>query len=605
MASTLRPVVLAAGAFAIVCAATVLADYDPRSPLMPVGSKAVLAVLVAAVTSTWLARGRLRTWAPDLTVALCAAFTGSILAGVLHGSDYPVGGLSSDIGLRVAAAARFSETWHLVDFSYRGLPAFYPPLMPWAVGRAAALFDLPSYSTLKYASIVMAFAVPLLSYLQWRRLVSPALAALIAVGAPLAVPNFLIQPESWVALFVIVPWWLDAVYGIRRDGVRELPIWANGLIGAGLFCLYYYFFFVLAVALLFVPVLDRLHPPADRRLWRRLGVLAIAAALSAVYWLPLLVSVAQAPQPTSLQNFYFDVKTHPEHDDVAVDVFDGSLVGFIMLAGLAHLAWTVRRQRLSAGLLLLVAAGYVWYVLGFGLTAAGKPVLVFRTERFVELVLVIAGIRAGAALVQWASARWRPGDVTRLAAVLAAAVVFLLGQSYVDASVNDGFVRQSHDTARPNGGLQPYASSSAKAPAVPPARVLELERAAYAGDGRPVVLASASDFHRISPMYVFNEWQGIYAHPAGEFLARLTFTRQLARERDPSRFAALARGNRFDPIDVFALKSASDNQLVYAVSTVDFPHGSRRVRVLFTRDQFDRARWKTVEAAGWFIAAPR
>ncbi len=603
--STLRPVVLAAAAFAIACAATIVGDYNPRSPLMPVGSKAVLAVLVVVVTPAWLSRGRLRTWAPDLTVAVAAAFAGGILAGALHGSDYPVGGLSSDIGFRVAAVTRFSDTWQLVDFSYRGLPAFYPPLMPWTVGRAAALFDLTPYSALKHASIVMAFAVPLLSYLQWRRVVSPALAALIALGAPLAVSNFILQPESWVALFLIVPWWLDAVYGIRRHGVRELPVWANGLIGAALFCLYYYYFFILAVALLLLPALNRLHPPADRRRWRRLEVLAIAATLSAVYWLPLLVSIVETPQPASLQNLYFDVKTHPEHDDVVVDVFDGSVVGFLMLAGLAHLTWTVLRQRLSAGLLLLVAAGYAWYVIGFGLAAAGKPVLAFRTERFVELVLVIAGIKAGAALVRAASARWRPGDVTRVAALLAAALVFVLGQSYVNVLLNDPFVRQSHDTASPNGGLEPYASSGARAPGVPAARVLELVRAVHGGDGRPVVLASGSDLLRSSPVYLFNEWQAIYAHPAGEFLARLEFTRQLARERDPGRLAALARGNRFDPIDVFVLRSAGENQLVYEVSTVDFPHGSRRVRIPFARDRFDRSRWKTVEAGDWFIAAPR
>jgi len=89
--------------------------------------------------------------------------------------------------------------------------------------------------------------------------------------------------------------------------------------------------------------------------------LATAASLSAVYWLPLLVSIGEAQQPASLQNLYFK----REHAELAVDIFDGSAVGFLMLAGLVHLIWTACRDRVSGGLLLLLSAGYSWYVLGF------------------------------------------------------------------------------------------------------------------------------------------------------------------------------------------------------------------------------------------------
>ena len=92
----------------------------------------------------------------------------------------------------------------------------------------------------------------------------------------------------------------------------------------------------------------------------------------------------------------------------------------------------------------------------------------------------------------------------------------------------------------------------------------------HKGENPPVVLSSRRDFLRIAPLYTFNPWHAIYAHPAGEFPARLSFTRHLARQRNLQRFAALARTNRFDSIDVLVLKSVARGQLLYEVDSMDF-----------------------------------
>ena len=127
----------------------------------------------------------------------------------------------------------------------------------------------------------------------------------------------------------------------------------------------------------------------------------------------------------------------------------------------------------------------------------------------------------------------------------------------------------------------------------------------HKGENPPVVLSSRRDFLRISPLYTFNPWHAIYAHPAGEFPARLSFTRRLAGERNPQRFAALARTNRFDSIDVFVLKSLARARLLYEVDSMDFPRPRRKVRIAFSRDQFDSATWQTIQVGEWFLAAPR
>ena len=231
--------------------------------------------------------------------------------------------------------------------------------------------------------------------------------------------------------------------------------------------------------------------------------------------------------------------------------------------------------------------------------------LAFRTEQFVELTLVIAGIRAAWALVGELSARWERRDVERVAAVVGTALTFVLGQQYVDDLLANPYLDKAHATARPDGSLQPYAPRTATAPNVSAARMVELVRGMHRGSGPPVVLSTRDDFLKITPIYAFNQWQAIYAHPAGEFPARLEFTRHLARVRDPRRFAALARGNRFDSIDVFVLEAAAGGGLIYEVSTVKFPYGSDTTRVSFSREHFDSPMWHKTQAGRWFVAARR
>src|SRR5690606_13119035 len=96
-----------------------------------------------------------------------------------------------------------------------------------------------------------------------------------------------------------------------------------------------------------------------RQLRRSAAVLAIAAAVAAVYWLPLLVSVLRAEHPESLANRWF----HGGHADLPLPMFTPSVTGAIALLGLGYLVWTVR-EPLSRGLLVFLAAAYGWYLLG-------------------------------------------------------------------------------------------------------------------------------------------------------------------------------------------------------------------------------------------------
>jgi hypothetical protein len=118
------------------------------------------------------------------------------------------------------------------------------------------------------------------------------------------------------------------------------------------------------------------------------------------------------------------------------------------------------------------------------------------------------------------------------------------------------------------------------------------------------VLSTTVDVLKVTGFYSFNQWQAIYAHPAGEFYARLRFLESLAAQGDASRFAAMARGNRFDPIDVFILRGRAET-LEYRATDVDFPYGSAPIRISYKRSQFPRDHWRRRQVGPYFLAVAR
>lgn len=594
-----RVVLLGAALLTIALLGVAVVDFDPRSPLLRVGLKAVFAVVLVGVALLWWRRNRLSGWAADVAVAAVASYCALALAAALKETPYALGGLGGDAGYRTQAVARFADTWRNVDFSYQDLPAFYPPAMTYVFGRGAWLLDVPHYLAYKYGSILMTFAVAIVAYILWRRILPARVAALVSLTV-LVIENAF-QTDAWLVLFAIVPWWLEAIHGIRRKGLRPRPGWVQGLIGAAFLVTYYYYFFILGVALLLLPLLERWHPARTRRAWvSRLTILGIAATISSIYWLPFLLSIARAQDPVSLQNFWF---SDPDAT-LPVPMFEVSLAGVVQLIGFAHVAWTARRDRLSGGLLLLVGAGYAWYVLGFLAAAVGTPVLVFRTEQFLVLLLTVAGIRALAAAAVWGMRRWPGPDSRRVVALLTVGAIFFTAQGFTDALVTSGRVDDAHNQPLPSGALPPHADSDAEAEPAPADEVLSIIRNGYAGEGHPVVLTARHDILSLSPVWTFTQWTSHYAHPAGEYRARLRFLRELERTDDPERFAALSADNRFDAIDAVVLRQR-DGLLELALADNDFPYGSTTRTYEFERGQFGEAYFAVTELPGWFIAVRR
>ena len=136
------------------------------------GTAELALIVFASLTGMTLAVSTLeRTTKCRLLIGVVAVFMGVGTLLVLIGSPFPPAGTLGDQGFRIASIERFSQSLSLSDFSYRGLPAFYPPAFFYLLGRLSAWCGIPAYEALKLGLVAVAALVPICTYRLWSRLV--------------------------------------------------------------------------------------------------------------------------------------------------------------------------------------------------------------------------------------------------------------------------------------------------------------------------------------------------------------------------------------------------------------------------------------------------
>src|SRR2546423_12313373 len=103
-----------------------------------------------------------------LVALLAGAAVGLVMAPMmagLHGTNQPPNTiLGGDKSFQTEYVTRFGATWHLQDYTFRGLHAFYPPAWFWVAGRAAHLLDITPWHIVKPFTILTIGAALLLAY---------------------------------------------------------------------------------------------------------------------------------------------------------------------------------------------------------------------------------------------------------------------------------------------------------------------------------------------------------------------------------------------------------------------------------------------------------
>lgn len=506
-----------------------------------------------------------------------AALIGICLAGIvllgLKNTSYGLNGIGGDQGLQTAQVTKFAAFAGAVDFAYKDLPPFYPPAYFLVLGKVAGVLGIDPYRLLKFGLIAVAFTLPILVRVLWSWLRQRALILAPILGTVLYQDWY--KPYEWLALALFIPWWLYFVEGAGGQKGKPSLAWfiLGSLVGAVLFSTYYYWFFLGALALAIRYLLGRTAaggkstPPWVE--WRTRSImLAGSALLSLPYWGPLLFSMAQTGGWASLQNRYFI----DEFNTLHFPFLDPSIMGLAALGGLVYLLSSFQRNRISFGLLSLVAAVYLWQILGYAALVAGASLLTFKAR---ELIVYVLGLSAILGIFELAAVYWKSPRGRQYTGVFVGAIFVAL--LYFGQALAAGFA--DHERLQP-------ARESAYSHVL-----IEDYRDIAGGDGKGQVLLADGGAAQLSvylPAHQFLAWEAVFSHPAGEYYQRVEFLRQLSRIQDPAWFAAALMNNRYDHVDGILLLPA-DGGYTFGYLPENFPYPSETERIFFPHALFDFA----------------
>ena len=126
---------------------------------------------------------------------------------VLSANDFAPFSAALDQSTRTALITKYANNWAWVDFAYKGLPVYYPPLPFWIVGRIAALLSIAPWKMLKVDLLATAFLVPVLGWPLWRRVVGRTAGIGAVIGGVLLFQPWY-RPHAWLGVALFIPWWV-------------------------------------------------------------------------------------------------------------------------------------------------------------------------------------------------------------------------------------------------------------------------------------------------------------------------------------------------------------------------------------------------------------
>jgi len=535
----------------LVHAIVAASHFDARDDVAPGLGPIWSASMVAFALAGYVVQRRLGDGARYVIAGLAgvaAALATLPLTAGLHGTAQPPFTIQrGDQLFRTEYVTRFASTWHLSDYTFRGLHAFYPPAWFWLAGRTAHVLGSEPWRIIKPFTIGTIGVALAASFVLWRRVLSPAAALAAAVGSSLVLTHqtgalgvVAHSTQGWYSpysCFVAVtgPAWLAATLVWVRDGGRRLPGALLIAFGA-LLALTYYLLFLILVAVLIVLAA---WPSAGRRAaLGRLGVVVgTIAVLTAVFWVPLAVSVLKG---AASQGHYLS----PDFLQVSVG-FDGP-ASLVVLAVAVIAALVLSTSWLPSRALAGLLAGTVLYQL-LSVTSLVFSENQLQPHRAVTMMwaalgaaipVALEGIPRGGRL-----ARELPPAtlrlVTTLAAVMAVPAAFLLGAAQGKDLVSGPLTVGAQDPVNlvQANAISHFITQTA---------------------GRPpqdlTIVTDAKDVLVTHPYWGFLGLSARYAHPEAHQAARV---RVLERAADCATAACATRlltTNRFGPIHAMVLR---------------------------------------------------
>jgi galactan 5-O-arabinofuranosyltransferase len=576
-------------------------DFDARSAeargLGPIWAAGMVLIALAAqlVQHRTADARRSRLVVAVLAGAAAGIVMAPLMAG-LHGTNQPPNTiLGGDTAFHTEYVTRFASTWHLEDYTFRGLDAFYPPAWFWIAGRAADLLGVTPWHVVKPFTILTIGAALLLAFGLWRMVLSPAGALSAAIGSSLVLTtqheSINYSTQAWYSThsaFVAVTGvaWTAAALCALRQGASRRRIAVLGLSGALLALCYYPLFVLMA----FVVAGLALAPAAGRKdtALRVAALFGLVAVLTAVFWVPLVDAVMEGK---AAQGHF----VRPDFFEVSLGLNGPAALAILALVAIGLLAVTSSStaSRAVAGVL----AGTVLYqlvsvttlVLLHNQLQPHRAVAMMWAAFGAAVPVAAEGLRGHANPAQMLPAPTRRA-LGGAVLVVATAGIFLLGSAQGADLAGGPYSVAAH---RPLGLAQAAATSRfITGTAGKPPQDLTIVTANHA------VLVT-------QPYFGFLPVKARYAHPQADLPERVQVIRTAAACPDAACTARALAGSRFGPVDALVLTRTPRGYQLTAQED-GFPD-ILLVTIDFRPDAFGAAWWARRDFGAYtaFVRRPR
>lgn len=532
-----------------------LDPFTPRAASLPIAAALSLVAVLFAVALRW--SGEV---AAGVAAGLAAGWSALMLRSALYGTPFGFGGLSGDMSRITAAATRYTTTVASSDSLVPSLPAEYPPLYAWLIGRTSVLLDVPAWRLIADFQVLFISAAVLASYLLWRRLVGSWVA--LAISA-LALATWVDPRKAYevLTLVIFVPWALEVFARPPRARMHWLPA---GLLGGFIAITYQAWIVYAAIGLVALVALAWRTEPDRWAYLRRLGLIAaVAFVVSSWYVVPFLWGMAtRGGQQIS------DRYVSPALTEGLFPFLDGGPIGFLQLIGLGGLVWLWRSVWWARPLLIMIIGVYGYRLLAMiRFVATGHTGFLHYTMRLSGTLLAIAGVLVVAHVAPIVLRRLRVAPPRLAGSALLAVALGWTATTFTSSwmpSTSGGtpattkVAAAAHAEPLPGGGYPRYAPAQGRPlwfPVTPIERAVE---GVLGPDARPVTLSIDERIFACLP------WPGYVAvdptvnSTLSRFPDRYAEIQRLTTITDPAAFAGASANTRFGPIDVFVLWKRPD-----------------------------------------------
>lgn len=500
---------------------------------------------IALIVIYWKRNSPLASY---LTVFCLSAYF-VILYGILfRGTEFGLHGLWGDNFYRLSMVNKMMYTGGLSDAHQKNLPSLYPPLWFYTMAIYAKALGIQAYQTIKFGYFALFLIYPWIIFFLWRKIVSPQVAAAIAVGILFFSHRFIgYLFYEHVSAGLFFPWWLYYFEGATVRSDRDAFDWkhyVSGSIIGGLIFMTYYWWFFLAIAAFPISLAFRYSDSRSFvRIWRDFRRMVLVgggvAVVASPYWLPLVIAAIGTGRESTQATWF-----HMGHTNLTAHWGVFSLEGTLIALGIffAFYHWKYWK---NAHLALLFCGGFLLLMVDRMVNLASFSI---QTRKLLEFVHVFALPPLALGIVElWR--RCRGKDDLKRGLLGAAALLFIIFANQHTQLMGDKRYRMGVGQRVPETHLDLLRTVDC--------------------DGK-VFLTNWYVEACFIPYYVFIPTSKVHTHLAGQFDKRKTFLKNTGRITEPDLLAYALTYNKYDRIN-FILLPFNQNTKSYELQLTSVP----------------------------------